>query len=177
MNITGGKYNSLFIKTADFANIKPTLSKIRQAVFNSLSTQGDYSSFCDLFSGSGIMTFEAISRGYDVVSVEIDRQTANIIKENAKKLNISINLQNMNAIKFLQNTNMKFDIFYIDPPYQSGLYEVVLTEIFNRDLLNINGIIVLEKPSKLQIITSDFEIIKEKKYADKTILYLKNFEK
>ena len=85
MNITGGKYNSLNIETAKFDNVKPTLSKVRQAVFNSLATQGDFETFCDLFAGSGIMTFEAISRGYDVTSVEIDKKTAAFIKKNAEK--------------------------------------------------------------------------------------------
>ena len=83
MNITGGKYNSLEIKTADFENIKPTLSKIRQSVFNSvLSMTGSFDGlvFCDLFAGSGIMSFEAISRGFEVVSVEIDKKSAKIIK-------------------------------------------------------------------------------------------------
>lgn len=102
MNITGGKYNSLNIETAKFDNVKPTLSKVRQAVFNSLATQGDFETFCDLFAGSGIMTFEAISRGFEVTSVEIDKKTAIFIKKNAEKHKIPINLINYDGIKFLQ---------------------------------------------------------------------------
>lgn len=173
MNITGGKYNSLNIKTANFSNIKPTLSKIRQAVFNTLSTLGEFRTFCDVFAGSGIMTFEAISRDFEVVSVEIDKRSADFISENAKNLKIPINLKKCDAIKFLKQTDLTFDIFYLDPPYQSGLYEKALTEISSRNLLNENGIIILEKPTKLEVETKDFELIKEKIYADKSILYLK----
>lgn len=173
MNITGGKYNSLNVKTANFSNIKPTLSKIRQAVFNTLSTLGEFRTFCDVFAGSGIMTFEAISRDFEVVSVEIDKRSADFISENAKNLKIPINLKKCDAIKFLKQTNLTFDIFYLDPPYQSGLYEKALTEISSRNLLNENGIIILEKPTKLEVETKDFELIKEKIYADKSILYLK----
>lgn len=173
MNITGGKYNSLNVKTANFSNIKPTLSKIRQAVFNTLSTLGEFRTFCDVFAGSGIMTFEAISRDFEVVSVEIDKRSADFISENAKNLKIPINLKKCDAIKFLKQTDLTFDIFYLDPPYQSGLYEKALTEISSRNLLNKNGIIILEKPTKLEVETKDFELIKEKTYADKSILYLK----
>ena len=173
MNITGGKYNSLNIETAKFDNVKPTLSKVRQAVFNSLANQGDFETFCDLFAGSGIMTFEAISRGYDVTSVEIDKRTSIFIKKNAEKHKIPINLINYDGIKFLQKTDKKFDVFYLDPPYQSGLYDKALEQIENRNLLNGNGIIVVEKPTELQINIGHFVCTKEKTYGDKSICYLK----
>ncbi|MGN0005966.1 MAG: 16S rRNA (guanine(966)-N(2))-methyltransferase RsmD [Candidatus Gastranaerophilaceae bacterium] len=174
MNITGGKYNSLNIKTANFSNIKPTLSKIRQAVFNTLSSLGEFKTFCDVFAGSGIMSFEAISRDFDVISIEIDKRSADFIIENSKNLKIPINLKKYDAIKFLKQTDLTFDVFYLDPPYQSGLYEKALKEIFSRNLLNKNGIIILEKPTKLDVETKDFDLIKEKIYADKSIIYLKN---
>lgn len=173
MNITGGKYNSLNIETAKFDNVKPTLSKVRQAVFNSLTTQGDFETFCDLFAGSGIMTFEAISRGYDVTSVEIDKKTAIFIKKNAEKHKIPINLVNYDGIKFLQKTDKIFDVFYLDPPYQSGLYDKALAEIEQRNLLSENGIIIVEKPTILEINTGNFVCTKEKTYGDKSICYLK----
>lgn len=173
MNITGGKYNSLKIKTANYTNIKPTLSKVRQAVFNTLATLGEFKTFCDVFAGSGIMTFEAISRDFEVVSLETDKKSADFIIENAKNLKIPLNLKKCDAIKFLKQTDLKFDVFYLDPPYQSGLYEKALSEISTRNLLNNNGIIILEKPTKLEVKTEDFELIKEKIYADKSILYLK----
>ncbi len=173
MNITGGKYNSLNIETAKFDNVKPTLSKVRQAVFNSLTTQGDFETFCDLFAGSGIMTFEAISRGYDVTSVEIDKRTAIFIKKNAEKHKIPINLVNYDGIKFLQKTDKIFDVFYLDPPYQSGLYDKALAEIEQRNLLSENGIIIVEKPTILEINTGNFVCTKEKTYGDKSICYLK----
>lgn len=174
MNITGGKYNSLNIKTSNFSNIKPTLSKIRQAVFNTLSSLGEFKTFCDVFAGSGIMSFEAISRDFDVISIEIDKRSADFIIENSKNLKIPINLKKYDAIKFLKQTDLTFDVFYLDPPYQSGLYEKALKEIFTRNLLNKNGIIILEKPTKLDVETKDFDLIKEKIYADKSIIYLKN---
>ncbi|MBQ2643996.1 16S rRNA (guanine(966)-N(2))-methyltransferase RsmD [bacterium] len=175
MNITGGKYNSLIVHTAEFTNIKPTLSKIRQAVFNTISSmleKKDKYLFCDLFAGSGIMTFEAISRGFETISVEINKKSTKIIKENATKLQIPINIINTDSVKFLEKTELKFDVIYIDPPYQSGLYEKVLTVIDKKNILNEQGIIVIEKPDKLELSIKSFSIIKNKKYSDKSILYL-----
>lgn len=173
MNITGGKYNSLNIETAKFANIKPTLSKIRSAIFNSLLSQGDFETFCDLFAGSGIMTFEAISRGFDVTSVEIDKKTAGVIKKNAQKHKIPLNLINYDGIKFLQKTEKTFDVFFLDPPYQANLYDKAIAEIEKRNLLAENGIIIIEKPTDLSINTGIFVRLKEKTYGDKSICYLK----
>lgn len=172
MKITGGKYNSLSIKTADFTNIKPTLSKIRQAVFNATAALGEFETFCDLFAGSGIMTFEAKSRGYDVYSIEIDRKSFKVISENASKLNASINLFNTDAVKFLQKTSMCFDVFYIDPPYNSDLYDKTLSVISDRNLLTPNGVIILEKPIDKEVNTNGFNAIKEKNYGDKIICFL-----
>lgn len=176
MNITGGKYNSLIVKTADFANIKPTLSKIRQAVFNSLSSileKKDDLVFCDLFAGSGIMSFEAVSRGYNTICVEIDKKSVKVIKENSERLKADIKIVNYDAVKFLQKTETVFDVIYIDPPYQSGLYDIVLAQIKNRNLLSENGIVIVEKPSELEVKTDGYNLIKEKNYSDKTIWYLK----
>ncbi len=173
MNITGGKYNSLNIETAKFANIKPTLSKIRSAIFNSLSSQGDFETFCDLFAGSGIMTFEAISRGFDVTSIEIDKKTASVIKKNAEKHKIPLNLINYDGIKFLQKTDKVFDVFYLDPPYQADLYDKAIAEIEKRNLLGENGIIIIEKPTNLPLNIGAFICTKEKTYGDKSICYLK----
>lgn len=172
MNITGGKYNSINIETAKFDNVKPTLSKVRQAVFNSLASQAEFKSFCDLFAGSGIMSFEAISRGYEVTSVEIDKKTASFIKKNAEKYKIPIHLINSDGIKFLKKTDKIFDIIYLDPPYRSNLYNKALEQIEARNLLSENGIVVVEKPTELQINMYNFVCKKEKTYGDKSICYL-----
>jgi len=171
MNITGGKYNSRIIKTPDFVNVKPTLSKIRQAVFNSLSSVGEYSSFLDLFSGSGIMAFEAVSRGFVTTAVEKDKKTAEFIKQNIKMLNCDIDFYTTDALKFLNFTEKKFDVIYIDPPYdKTDLYEKSLELIKN--ILSENGVIIIEKTSYSKINYGDYKIFKEKKYSDKMIVFL-----
>ena len=84
MNITGGKFNGRVVKAPDANLARPTLSKVRMAVFNTLySMLGDFEGrkFLDVFSGSGIMGLEALSRGFDtVVGIEKNRTVLEIVK-------------------------------------------------------------------------------------------------
>lgn len=175
MQITGGKYNSLKIKTPDFDNIKPTLSKTRQGIFNSLLTQiePDNKVFFDLFAGSGIMSLEAVSRGFKVISFEKDKKTALAIKQAFLSLKITPDLYIGDTLKNLLKINTKADVIFIDPPYESDLYEKSLKIIKDNNILNEGGIIILEHPETKKIDYKDFELIKEKSYGDKIITFIK----
>ena len=175
MNITGGKYNSRKVKTAEFENIKPTLSKTRQGIFNALSSLINFEDkvFIDMFSGSGIMGLEALSRGFKTVSFEKDRRTAFAIKNAYKSLNLVPELYIGDSIKNIVKIDIKADVIFIDPPYESDLYEKALETIKNNSILNEDGIIILEHPTHKDIDFKGFELIKVKTYSDKQISYLK----
>ena len=175
MNITGGKYNSRKIKTAEYENIKPTLSKTRQGIFNTLSAMINFDDklFIDMFSGSGIMGLEALSRGFRVISFEKDKKTALSIKECYKSLKLLPELYFGDALKNILKINLKADVIFIDPPYDSDLYEKSLKIIKENNILNKEGIIILEHPIDKDIDIRGFEIIKIKTYGDKQITYLK----
>lgn len=174
MNITGGKLNSRIIKFPPQENIKPTLSKVRQGIFNSLSTMINFKdkSFLDMFSGSGIMAFEAYSRGFRITSFEKDKLSFLGIKQNAKNLDIEGNFLIGDAIKLLSKNQETFDIIYLDPPYESDLYEKALEIIKKENKLNTEGIIILERKEEKIINSDGFKIVKTKNYGDKTIDYL-----
>ncbi len=175
MNITGGKYNSRKIKTAEYENIKPTLSKTRQGIFNTLSAMINFDDklFIDMFSGSGIMGLEALSRGFRVISFEKDKKTALSIKECYKSLKLVPELYFGDALKNILKINIKADVIFIDPPYESDLYEKSLKIIKENNILNKEGIIILEHPIDKNIDIQNFEVIKIKTYGDKQITYLK----
>ena len=175
MQITGGKYNSLKVKTPDFDNIKPTLSKTRQGIFNALLTMIEPKDkvFFDLFAGSGIMSLEAISRGFRAISFEKDRKTAFAIKDSFKSLKLTPELYIGDTLKNLLKVDLKADVIFIDPPYESDLYEKSLKLIAENKLLNENGIIILEHPETKTIDYNGFKLLKIKTYGDKQITYLK----
>lgn len=175
MQITGGKYNSRKIKTADYVNIKPTLSKTRQGIFNTLSSMMDFKGkiFFDMFSGSGIMGLEAVSRGFTSICFEKDKKTALKIKEAYKSLNLNTELYFGDALKNIIKAG-KADVIFIDPPYDSDLYEKSLYAIKKNKILNPNGIIILEHPIDKKINTNNYTVNKIKTYGNKQITFLTN---
>ena len=173
MIITGGYYKGRKIKAPNEKITRPTLSKIRQSVFNTLySLIGDFEgkSFLDLFGGSGIMGIEAISRGFDKVCVfEKNPKVAQISKENYLTLGLKPDLKIGDSLKLLAKENESFDVIYIDPPYYSGIYEEVFNLINN--VIHSETIIIAEHFEPLDI--SKFSLINEKKYGGKIVSYYK----
>ena len=166
MNLTGGQFKGLKIEVPQ--NVKPTLSKVRESIFNILF-QYDLGEkrFLDLFAGSGIMGLEALSRGFVVKEVELNPKNASIIKSNYKKTGKNCDITICNALKFI---GAKYDVIYVDPPWDMD-YKPVLKHCEN--LLDDNGIVILEhdKNQNIDFLTlnnelgNPYEIIKEKKYG------------
>ena len=151
MNITAGKYKGQKIQAPDENITRPTLSKVRMSVFNTLQAMIDFdgASFLDMYSGSGIMGLEALSRGFSrVVMVEKNRKIYNVIKSNIKKY------EKDNNIKLIFGDSLKvceklepLDIVYIDPPYFSGVYEKSLeiaTKICHRHTIHAILVIITD---------------------------------
>ena len=176
MKITGGSFNGRKIIAPKSLSVRPTLSKTRQSVFNvlkSLIGKFDDKNFLDMFSGSGIMGLEALSRGFSsVLSVENDFKTAKIIQENYKNLGLSSNLLIKNSLKV--DYEQSFDVIYADPPYFKGLYQKIIDKVRNDNLLkDENSLLVLEKSANVPIDFDCYKILSEKKYSDTKIIFLK----
>ena len=176
MQITGGQFNGRKIIAPKSLSVRPTLSKTRQSVFNILNScigNFDDKSFLDMFSGSGIMGLEALSRGFkDVVAVENDFKTAKIIQENYKNLGLTQNLFIKNALNV--NYNQSFDIIYADPPYFKGLYQKIIDKVKNDNLLkDENSILILETSINAIFDFDCYKVLSEKKYRDTKIIFLK----
>ena len=145
MNIISGTKKGHKIISPN-TKFRPTQSKVRSAFFNTVNMEGK--SFLDLCSGSGAMSLEALSRGAsNVVSVDIERLSIKAIFENYKKIfpeNENYIIKRMSLDDFVKRTKDKYDVIFIDPPYFSNLYEKTIKIIFEKELLNENGIIVAE---------------------------------
>ena len=173
MIITAGIYKGQKINAPDENITRPTLSKVRMSVFNTLQVLIDYEgkSFLDMYAGSGIMGLEAISRGFDnAVAMEKNPKVANVIKNNFKKFEKSPELIIGDSLKISKNINQKFDVIYIDPPYFSGVYEQSLNEV--KDIAQ--NIVIIEHVKEVEF--NGYKLIKQKKYGGKYITFLKNIE-
>lgn len=178
LQITGGKLKSRKIDPPKGNNVRPTLSQVRESIFSILFSMMDIEekNFLDVFAGSGIMGFEAISRGFSSVTfIEKDRQTFFLLKENSKKLGIDNNNTNFlygDSTKILKKIQKSFDVIFVDPPYQSGLYDNILKTILDNNLLKNNGVLIVEHPKELELNIENYKKIKQKIYADKSLTFL-----
>jgi len=171
MNITAGKYKGQKIIAPDENITRPTLSKVRMSVFNTLQAMVDFEnlSFLDMYSGSGIMALEAISRGFlSVTMIEKNKKVYNTIRQNIKKYEPENDIKLIlgDSLKVCEKLNSKFDIIYIDPPYFSGIYEKSLEVALKIS----SGIIILEHVTDLDF--GGVNLLKQKKYGDKFISFI-----
>lgn len=169
MIITAGRFKGQKISVPDETITRPTLSKVRMSIFNTLQSMINFegSSFLDMYAGSGVMGLEALSRGFSkVFAIEKHPKAAQIIKSNFKKFNPQPILKTGDSMKIVPSLNTKFDVIYIDPPYFAGIYEQSLNAVKNA----ASNIIILEHVTDVDF--SDFKLIKQKKYGDKFITFL-----
>ncbi|MBQ7126009.1 16S rRNA (guanine(966)-N(2))-methyltransferase RsmD [bacterium] len=172
MIITAGKFKGRKIIAPDESITRPTLSKVRQGVFNSLfSLIGDFEgkTFLDMFAGSGIMGLEALSRSFSyVVAFEKNAKVINVLKSNYKNLGQKLNLKIGDSLKLIISEN-NFDVIYVDPPYHSGIYDEILSVLYD---VKYQGIVIVECTERINI--KKFRLIKEKRYGDKLIFFLQS---
>lgn len=147
MRVIAGKYKGRKLLTLKNNDIRPTTDRIKEDIFNILYPYLRESIFLDLFSGSGSIGIEAVSRGArEVIMVDNNRESLKLMKSNADKVGIGSEIQIINgsAEKYLFKTDKKFDIIFLDPPYAFE-NKVGLLEIINeKKLLDEEGILVIE---------------------------------
>ena len=166
IRITGGTFRSRLLETPDSGLTKPTMDKVRAAVFSALQ-QDKISNVLDLFAGSGSYGFEALSRGAKHVTfVDKSNEAIKAIKSNASKLGVKdIDIYQKDALSFLKESEDKFDAIFVDPPYKLEVYSEVVDIILKRELLNEFGIIVLESEKELTLPSELFRSVKLYKYG------------
>lgn len=147
MRIITGEYKGRKLETPRGDDIRPTTDKVKEAIFN-LLMQDIYDAVCvDLFTGTGNLGLEALSRGARrCYFCDNARDSLNLAKVNIKKCQAgdkAIVLAG-DYTKCLSRIREQADIFFLDPPYQAGLYENCLKTIDTLDLLSNEGIIIAE---------------------------------
>ena len=128
------------------ASIRPTTDMVKEAMFSILQFDIPGRRVLDLFSGTGQLGIEALSRGAaECVFVDNSAASAMLTEKNLAACGMKARVVRQDALSFLSHCG-KFDIVLIDPPYAAGLYEDVLHALFMFDILNEGGIILVEAP-------------------------------
>lgn len=168
MRIISGKYKGKKLNGFNIDGTRPTMDRVKESLFAMIQNHINGSIVLDLFAGSGALGLEAISNGAKKCYLIDNNQIAiKTIKENSINIKEDINIINIDYKKFLKETKEKFDIIFLDPPYQSNQLNKALKIIEERNLLNENGIIICEY-EKIEPITN-LKLLKNKSYGPKNI--------
>ena len=150
--------------------IRPSSDRVKESVFDIIQFDIEGRSILDLFSGTGQFGIEALSRGAKTaVFVDSGVESIKLIRENLKICGFSgcATVSPGDALRYLENDG-KFDVIFIDPPYDAGLADKALLKIVEFDKLNKNGIIMCETraDSILPVMTPPYFMQKEYKYGN-----------
>ena len=173
MRVIAGKYRHRLLMWPDDAkHIRPTKDRIREAIFGAL---GNIDGFVclDLYSGSGAMGIEALSRGANkAIFVDINDVAIKTTINNLKSLNIPnsdysvINLEDIQAIEKLSKDGYQFDLIILDPPYKLGKYQDIIYLLKEKNLLKEHAVIVTECDREIEIPVEEFIKVRNYKYGD-----------
>ncbi len=164
MRVITGSARGRRLKTPEGQDIRPTTDNVKESVFNILQFDIEGRRVLDLFAGTGQLGIECLSRGArEAVFIDADRDAVKIIKENLKTCGFSAPVLQQDALSYLNNGG-KFDLIFVDPPYDAGLYEPVLEKINSVDILLDGGIILCESRRETMLPNMRKPYYKKKEY-------------
>lgn len=178
--ITSGALKNRKIKISKNASLKFVRDKVRQAIFMILSDRVEDAEVLDLFSGSGVLGFEALSRGASFVDfVEENYGNVESLKINTHQLGLDekVEIHKTKAITFTGNTEKKFDLIFLDPFYDDTHHKFLLQLI--NESLKPNGVVIFLHGGidlNKQIENLDLGIALEKKYGQTIVSFLKHLK-
>lgn len=148
MRIISGKYKSRRFRVPKNFRARPTTDMAREGLFNILNNKIDWENTqaLDLFSGTGSVALEFVSRGCPhVMSVESNTRNHAFIQD----VKTQLNAQELLTIKadvftFIKSCNQSFDLIFADPPYDFVQLDTILSKILEHNLLSEGGIFILE---------------------------------
>lgn len=157
MRIVSGKYRGRTINPPRNLRARPTTDFAKENLFNVLNNLVDFEEcdVLDLFAGTGSISYEFASRGArSVTSVEINPVHYNFIRQTAQQLGIdNLHPVKANVFLYLKSCPKQFDIIFSDAPYDLPGSEEVIREVFERDLLTPDGLLIFEHSKKMDFST------------------------
>ena len=179
MKIISGSLKGRVIKGFDIEGTRPTMDRVKESLFSSIQNYIPDSTCLDLFSGSGNLGFEALSNNAKYCYFnDKNFKCVSLIKKYIKEFNLEdksnvLNLDYNSALSYYKNNNITFDVIFLDPPYKFHEIDKIAKYIYDNNLLNKNGLLIIET-DEIYFNIDFYNNIKEKKYGDKYINIYKN---
>lgn len=179
MRVTAGTLKNRKIKSREGRETRPTLERIKEAIFSIIGDKVVDAKFLDLYSGTGNIAIEALSRGAKrAVMIEQDKEALRIIIDNIDTLgltNVSRAYKNdvSRAIEILGRKNEKFDIIFLDPPYKENISISTIEKVSENNILAEGGIIISEHSiyEKMPEKIGNFVKYDERNYNKKIVTF------
>lgn len=183
MRVISGLARGKRLASLEGLETRPTLDRVKEALFNVLQFRLIDKNILDLFSGSGALAIEALSRGAkSAVLCDSSKKAINIINKNLEDTKLKENAKVINkdyveALKSLKNKLKKFDIIFLDPPYKSDFIVKSINYIKEYNLLEDDGIIIAETDDKNKIEQikniENMEVYDIRKYGTVHIIFIR----
>ena len=180
MRIISGTARGTKLYTLNSLETRPTLDRVKESLFNIIQSEIKDSVVLDLFSGSGAIGLELLSRGAKkAILCDKSKEAIQIINKNVQKTHLQdkaeiYNMDFKTAIKKLKN--QEFDIIYIDPPYVTDYVKIAIEEIVKNKLVNTNTKIIIETDDEERILKQieniNVKVVDKRKYGRATIIFL-----
>lgn len=174
--MTGGTLRSRRLPNVPKHGVRPTPARVKESLFAILGARIDDAVVLDLFAGSGALGFEALSRGArHVTFVEANKNVAERLREAASELGVDEQCEvfTMRAERAVARLRERYDIVFVDPPYETGFPVVALDALRTRDLLAEEAVIVYEHSGHASPETPGFAVTREERYGDVVIAFLR----
>ena len=149
MRVISGRARGVVLKAPDGSKTRPTIDRVKEAMFSIIQFELPGARILDLFGGTGQIGIEALSRGAkSAICIDASAEARRLINENLSRTMLSTDAKVIHSdyLAYLKSCNEIFDIIFLDPPYAEAFLENALKMITEIDILQSGGIIVTERP-------------------------------
>ncbi|MGN1444248.1 MAG: 16S rRNA (guanine(966)-N(2))-methyltransferase RsmD [Acutalibacteraceae bacterium] len=165
MRVITGSARGRNLITLEGEDVRPTTDRVKEALFSIIQFEIEGRKVLDLFSGSGQLGIEALSRGAEkAVFVDSSKKSLEVTKKNLENTELLSGavLINRESISYLRSAGEKFDIVFLDPPYKSGLLQKALEEMDR--IVSPGGVVICEAPKDEELPEEIGSRFQSKKY-------------
>jgi 16S rRNA (guanine966-N2)-methyltransferase len=174
IRIISGQYRGRRIRAPKILPVRPTTDRAKEGLFNILANRFDFSEIkaLDLFAGTGNLSYELASRGCEsIIAVDRNKKCIEFVTETSEK----IGTQSITAIRssvddFLKETRSQFNLILADPPYDYESYEQLVELVFDFNVLESEGLLIVEHDSRMEIGNSE-HFLEQRRYGNSSFTF------
>jgi 16S rRNA (guanine966-N2)-methyltransferase len=185
MRIVAGEWGGRQLVAPKGRGVRPTLERVREAIFDVLQARVPKSKVLDLFAGSGAFGLEAMSRGArHVVWCDVEQRSIDAVRDNGRRLgarmppNTVLCMDATDAIARLKAAGETFDIVFVDPPWESGFYDETLLALALSGIVAPGAVVVVEHARRFDVSPVFGHLVRDRvrQYGDTCVSYFRRPE-